>query len=562
MDWSHARRVIRDLRSSLNRSASAADPKPVEVRGVCGVRVTLRDAGRTLGTGDAAPGVAGDDRADLAALGRSALRRALGVARPRSEAPVTAFDLDLQVAHDARQILIDADDRLDRHFAPGHHGLRLSSVDADGAHLAAWSWPASNLAANHLPHRQLAHLLRRAGMRPERDLDRLGRTRQPRLERLEVIHFVLRAGASDALRLFRGRTPRAGREMSERGVDMLARRVARHLVDRQRLGGSFHVVFKPTSDRFRKADSAPRETALAALALARHASLERRRGRADAARRADDAVRRAVVHLLKAINQRRHVTAAALTVMTMIEAQGLGAYREERQRLGLFLVGTPVVPESEADQAIIVAALVRMHAQTRSADAKAVAAARLKGLWSSIEGRRVVGALPWLIEAEIELGRLDAAHRVRHDDLVDLVAAIRSRQIVAPPEIGPDDVVGGFDLDPFDGRRLKSGAPAPDWRSAQGLAVIALARRHAPLMGDADAARWTLDGALAARFIDYLMFRESDCYYVRRPERVLGGVRSSLADNSLGLVPSAATLLGLVELRQAFAEVAKSVPTD
>jgi len=137
--------------------------------------------------------------------------------------------------------------------------------------------------------------------------------------------------------------------------------------------------------------------------------------------------------------------------------------------------------------------------------------------------------------------RIDA----RRKGLSRLIKQLVPRQIIAPPELGSKDVIGGFALS----NRPSSAPPAPDWHSAQVLALLATSMRDPKLMSDQDELGWLLTGSLTARFLGQLMMDKPSCYYVPAMDEALGGMRLSLWDNRLSISATAMSLLALTEMQ-------------
>lgn len=144
----------------------------------------------------------------------------------------------------------------------------------------------------------------------------------------------------------------------------------------------------------------------------------------------------------------------------------------------------------------------------------------------------------------------EALHRRRLEVVSRVLRQLRRCQ-VTEPALGPDDVVGGVDLY----STPKQGAPCPDWRTAQALSLMTAALRH-PSLDGRHRMHLTSECALAARFLGQLMFDRPDCFYVRSPELVLGGVRRRLSDNKLGITPTAVALLAVIDLQESLAALA------
>ena len=135
----------------------------------------------------------------------------------------------------------------------------------------------------------------------------------------------------------------------------------------------------------------------------------------------------------------------------------------------------------------------------------------------------------------------------RSSALARLVNTLSEQQVIEPPLLGPDDVLGGFQL-----YRGPAGSPPnPNWTSASLLAFLAVAMRDPGITEDQDPFGWLLTASLGARFVAQLMMDRPSCFYVRSLDDALDGVRLALWDNQLAIAPTAMSLLAMVELREA-----------
>ena len=608
LDWSHTRRAYR---TASDWVANTAVPKPetiepIKVADLAGVRVTLRYMGQTVGIGDATfdlgrfddasqpPARTGVDRPavvrDLMQMVAAATARALDdaaaqLAHSQRAADASSPDdarqpihlaqiarslvLDVQLARTPKRVRIprgSTGPQMTYLFAPGFHGLRLLPAAARRSGASAWSWPASNLAANIAPTYQLIALLKKLGHNPHRDLPLVGAEDGPVLEQFEVIH-VTRAGVRHPVeQLVRGNVPIRRHDMSDGTLDNMAKRMARHLLDRQRADGSFLGAYKPTARAYKSPVATADHSAAAAYALQQFASAAVIAGAGREQLDADVAVHRAIERVVAALQDRKQPPqprAMALTVMTIMDSRRLSHLKAARDDLaerllslrrddGLFTnrpnEGKPLDITS---QSMIIAALGQLHDQTRDAVLGNAVAESNDALVSRLGTDIPLTAAPWLI--------LTQRHRLRHGSDADghdlhvefvggLITSLHRRHIARPPAVGPADVLGGFDLP---GAPAGDIAPQPDATSAAALLAFAEALAHPGLIDPDEHLRLQLEAALAARFIAQLMFDESNIFYVRQPAAALGGVRQSLFDNTLDLPATATSLAAIVKLRLA-----------
>ena len=589
LDWSHARRAFHQLETWVRRgNVDTTDPlEPIPVSDLAAVRVTVRQFGHTLGTGDlvldhsaandlldATAAAAGRAIPNAAATLNDRFRRAarLGDQDKRLAVPQwsdisASFTVDLQLAFGPRRISLPADaptGAIYRQFAPGYHGLRLHPKPQHADTPPAWLWPGTTLALNMPPRGQINHLLAKLGYHLERDLRRLAKPNGPVLERFGIIHLARPAIDQPIQQLTRGNVLLPRKAIRESTLGVIATRLADHLRRRQRDDGSFSGIFNPTANRFKthRAESGP--SALAALALTRFANHHTDDQQID---RAHLAAQQAIDFLLPRLldeQQPAQPLAMALAVLTIIESPRLAGYQEHRDALagrlasladeqGLFRSrdepnATTLDPTRHA---IVVAALAGLYEQTRDPDLAVHLHRSLEAGWKLLRERPAVGPLPWLIDAQFTMHRLGkpaADHRAPMDLIRDLIKQRLARQILRRPDLGPPDVLGGFQ---FTGDPAAGSAPRPDWRSAYGLMVIAAAVGRPALSDENDRLRQTVNGALAARFIAQLMYEPANSYYVANPSLVQGAVRAALHDNTLSITATAVSLLAVTEFQKA-----------
>ena len=496
--------------------------------------------------------------------------------------------VDLQVARLPEPIYLRRDSsetEIYPLFAPGFHGLRQSHRHPEESDGPVLIWPASSLAANYSPQDQVRQLLgKRNRLNIRKVTPEVGRTD---VQRFEVIHFTRVGLNHPAEQLVRGNRLVPTNGLTEPTIAAMSERLAAHLIKRQHQDGAFRGTFLPTADRFKQDHAGVEETALAAYALTRYANTLRTVAismtatDSELASQALNSAKRAVTfsspYLLNKA-QPPQPTALALMLMTIVDSPVLGDHKRQRNVLGQRILGlrdddglfrTSSRSQgqnggrrlSPTGQAMMVAALAALYEQTRDAPLGQKIDASLDRIWQSVGDRPLIGALPWLIEASLRMrhpqgdppnrrGQANTSipKSQRVATVIDIVGQLRNRLITQAPAIGPPDVIGGFEL-----TGKSRGAPTPDWRSAEGLFLLALARRYPRLVEGQNVIRYTLDCVLAARFLAQLMVDEPSCFYMRRPDVALGGVRASLYDNTLGVTPTAMTLLAVAELQQMLA---------
>lgn len=611
VDESHGLRVHRLVEDWVKRGGVPGErAESIRVRGVVGVRVTLRLDGVTLGEGtrvrsdlaDQLPTEGGPawemlpatdligliEPATEAALDDAveAVRRRNLEARIRAagdpEAPtprgrVTAGEIgpqlaiDIQIALAPERIVIAPDaapDLVYARFAPGFHGLFTLPPDRPAGDTMVW--PATTLAQNASPRRQIVRLLTRSGLGPDQ-IDRLGRPDGLPLGRFEVLHIVRPQPGLPATRLVRG-----GRELPQRFVNKptlidMADRIGLHLYGRFIGDGRVRGPYQPSRGRYHPDLAGDREATLAAYTLVRLVDQKRKDGNNDQFYAsfndvASQAVRQAVARLLTPDAPPDAVT-AAFCLLTILESPAdqfdpameprVGGLLRAMVDEGGRLLADPDDPESvlpPASGAAVLAALGRWYEQTRDPQLGQQVAKVFEALWAQTRGRFDVNTLPWITLAHVRTadlladgGWLEPATRLqRSADLAAMIGLVEERQVVERPALGPADVVGGVVLV----RAPEGSPPNPNWQTAQLMSFLATALRDPQIVPEDR--RWlvlvTTSGT--ARFMGQLMINEPDCYAIRSREEAVGGIRLSLWDNTLDLAPSALTLMALLEMRQ------------
>lgn len=616
VDWSHARQVYRLIETwavAGKVETSGQETAPILVSGLSGVRVTLRWGGLTVGTGDFLTDQAvmkNDGTVDLAAAAGIATAKALegveetlrdmrrrGAASPATNSsaattrPASVQDAgprltaDLQLALRLQAIRLEADapaEAIFHQWAPGFHGLRMTRPTTTGQVAEARIWPASALAANTAPRSQLVQLLAEVGSNVA-DLPRIARPSGAALERFEMIHLVRPRPDAPPTLLTRGNVVLPDAALSTQTLDNMIERVAgallRRLDSQGRLAGTYH----PTSDRFEPEFAPEEDAALAAYALTRwinqpvapETPLDPRRAQAQVD------VGKIVEQLLARLHDGEEALApatSALLLLTLIDAPNLADHKADRDRIGRRLLALEQLDGSFAASAgpdaprvnlptaaLLTAALTSLFEQTRDADLAPHVRSARESLWAQMQPQRMVPALPWLMLIESRRTLLEQDNgsdsakdfQERRQRLQGFMEALRDCQVTHAPALGPDDVLGGFDLT-LGGAALAStsGPPNPDWRSSYVVWFLASALREPGLVPEQDRLAWLLRCAQGARFLAQLMVDEPSCYYMRNPEEALGSPRLTLWDNRLPVPPAALMLLASLELDRTLQKIA------
>ncbi|MDX1682576.1 MAG: hypothetical protein R3336_05615, partial [Phycisphaeraceae bacterium] len=584
VDRSHAQQVYRRVRSWVNTgSVPEASGPAIRATNVAGVRVTLRWLGLTVGAGDLTLPPEQDDPADVVDLAEVAhvatqramkdLRQTLGDARrraavtgPEAEAegvtPETLgpnLQLDLQVAHHLTPITLDADApaaTLFFTFAPGYHGLRLRSPDREAD---AWFWPASAIARNIQPESQMVQLLDAMGY-PAQVLEAIARPEGPMLYRFQVIHLVRPQRQAPLMQLTRGNVIIPGSAMDAATVTSIADRITDFILRRQRDAGDFAGTYHPTPDRYDPATADPGATALTILALARRADfLLATGGDEDERTLIAEAALRATRLLTSETDDLSSLPAATrgLLLLAATDTRALANQVALRNQLATSLgLGDQADPDARPAehgafaQAVIARAAVALTRTARPPITTEQAAARVNQAWNAAreaDAKTRLGALPFLAGALKHLDLPDD-HETRaraRETLTGWLDRIHGRQVTRVPEIGPDDILGGYALaDPP--ATLTAAAVHPNWYSAPLLMLTA-----GQLDRQSPDPRQLIRCSLGARFIGQLMFTGPSMFYIRSTDDARGGIRRSLWDNRLAPAPAAWALLALTEFQHA-----------
>lgn len=557
---------------------------PMPVEDLVGVRVTLRRDGITYGAGEA---VRSDfeGSADLVPLLQQAAREAFARVAKRlgdahrqalesgtdpAEVPqvepadvLATLQVDVQVGHGLEQVYLPGNRSAAAvfgSFAPDYHGL-LMPGDAGPAVV----WPATALARNIQPRSQLTQLLGDQGY-AHNALARIGRRDGPALHRFHVLHVVRPEPAMPTMQLVRGQVILPPRPIGAATIGEIASRLADHLERRFVADGQVRGTYHPTSDQFDPDIASDEDAALACYALIQRSRYLASQGRPKAA----SALAERVLDTLLPLARRQveagpemNAGAGALALMSLVDHPQAGRYQDLRQELTLrlfalrhsqggFRTSSAEVaePVTQATQALILAALASRWDQTRDDNLAELLVEEQKRLWDGLVQRPDVAALPWALLAQRRSGGLEGENSFAAEIAV-VTQGLAEQQVTATPEMGPADVVGGFQL----GQSLPDGPPNPDWRTAPVLALVAGSLRESAVREGEDVLGWLMTAGRAARFLGQLMMDEPGCYYVRTSADSVGGLRLALYDNRLAVAPQAMGLLAMTEMQQALDEL-------
>lgn len=499
------------------------------------------------------------------------------------------LQVDVQIAKPLEPLVLGPQattGQLYAQFIPGYHGLKMTThpphtsrgvpgasappSEAEDQTQAVWTWPATALARNIPPSRQIAQSLAGLGHRPE-DVHQVAKGGGIGLERFEVIHIVRPIADQPPVSLIRGQSPLPINRVTGPFLEKMAQSLTRHLIQRIRDDATMAGTYLPTSDHYQPQTAPIHDTALAAYALGRRAAYLHTvaGGDSSAARHEITAVDRLMAGLIDRLRrdprgEAQSTAASALTVMALLQTPLPNPRKQDRdwlvkQLLAIHHRGQDATRPADAlpgqVQSLVLAALSSLYEQTREQALGQSTMHAADTLWQQADTQGRVNMLPWLAMVFDHTRHLPLAHDGPSDSLhhdrrrqpcVQLVPSLRRGQITLTPEWGPADEVGGF--------RLKPGHP-PDWQTARVLVFLASLLGQSHALDHQDLAGWVVDASRAARFLAQLMFDQAGCYYVRSPDDALGGVRLALWDNRLSVGPTAMTLLAITEFQQALARL-------
>ncbi|MEM7626019.1 MAG: hypothetical protein AAF333_10365 [Planctomycetota bacterium] len=614
-DESHARAVHRLVEDWVRRGGVPGKrAQPIRAAEVIALRVTLRLDGLTLGMGTALrgnlaevlsdpDGPAAGRAMDLVSLAEIATDRSLNdalqqVADRQLDARIRAardastpgagqeisalelgaqVDVDVQIAYAPRRIVIAPDappEEAFGRFAPGYHGLL--AVAPEGAAVErepSLVWPATSLASNLPPDRQVIKLSVGAQLDPE-SAQQLGRPGGWAFYRFDALHIVRSRIDQPVMLLIRGGQEFPARFVDEKTVADISDRIGLHLFGRFIDQGRVRGGYQPARGVYQPELAEDREAALASYTLVRYAERKRLDGNNDRVFEgfefvAREAINKIVGRLLSPDAEPQPVTAGfcLLTVLRSPDDTFDPAVRsrltamltrliDERGRL----VPDPAEPGAvlpTASTAVVLSALVELHGHTGDAELAKQIALVFDNLWQKSGGRFNVNALPWVALAHVrgvprlvEAGVIDAETVTqRSEDLKWMLDRIDEWQIVERPALGPGDVIGGIVIRPGP----EGSPPNPTWQTAPLFSFLATVIRDPQIVPKGRHFGPLVTASATARFLGQLMMDKPNCFAVRSEAEAVGGIRLSLYDNRLDIGPSALTLLAMLEMRETFA---------
>lgn len=598
LDASHGQRAYRLIEKWLAETTSLRrGGKPIQVTGLVGVRVVLRNAGVVVGEGRAyrenpldvldSPGGAVDlvpflilatERAEVGVrekLEDTRLRSLLaGRSIPHSKklnvSDVSAnLSIELELAYGLQTVSVAKDappEAVFSQFAPCYHGLAF----VDGQKGAwSWVWPGDAIARNITPASQLVVGLKGLGIGRE-SVEQLGRPEGVGLARFSTIHMIRPYTGSDPTVLVRARSSQPRYAVSERELVSMGDRLIEHLSSRFTSAGQVRGTYHPTSGRYDPPLAVDDQAALACYAMVHHSRYLMRIKPED---RSSMAFARRAVRLTTQMAQNALLSSdevqprvLSLQLLTLLEAPDSISDQDLRDRLGTRLLAyvrsrneAGGEPMGAGAVSLSAAALGAWYQRTRDEAVGEVVWDLMDQLWVDPDRAPNLVALPWLVLTHEWVGDLladadDTGARGaeldrRRQVLAKVIDRLCAYQVIDKPVLGPTDVQGGFVLSPGP----TGSPPNPDWRNAQPLMFISTVLRDEVATRGQDKLGWLLSAGYSARFVEQLMMSDASCYYVRDRVAAKGAVRMAPWDNRLALAPTAMSLLAVTELQTSLA---------
>ena len=537
------RRMLEDHAREGAGKAPAYVPPELAAR-KCQVLVTLREGGLHRGTGISQPAPILD-----------ACREAVVLAAGRV-ATTGTVDLDLvgrltievEAAGEPVPLDITADRLLagpvEAYVEAGIHGLRLTVGDR-----SVRLCPSQLVAHNTPLSKAVVELASKLTASPDE-------LKQAKVFRFRTTHWVELRPGGDVIELCRGMVPVPLEAVTSESLDAAVSRLADYLAYRQLPTGRFTCVYMPADDKYTEADD---EAAQAEAAWAVCAAARRNSGKAaSAADRAAGWLAGRIVGLtghegagfVRTPDDANKLSVTALTCLALTDHPRADDSRAKRDLLiggmlwlqrpdGRFLTAFPpaeVLGTQETAPGLALLALARAQEQAPQQRI-------MKALDSALPFYRELFTrnpspdfAAWHIQAFARMARL-----AKRDDfaafvfaMADALVAVQLNESNCP---WPDKW-GGF-------------APAPaamvGAASAPYLSALCEALVLARGVKDADRTkRYERTVRLGARLILQLSFRPEETYYVRSTKDTVGGIRTTLIDDTIRIDYCAEAMLALM----------------
>ncbi|MFM9959100.1 MAG: hypothetical protein ACKVZJ_13635 [Phycisphaerales bacterium] len=571
------------------------DAAMIDPENTAGVCVTLRlsgAAGRTL----ARASVWADDESRGQTLWR-ATRAALAEAEPKLKLPEDAtreaqrlaiaerVQIDVQFAGTPVPIAADTLDAAAAQLNPGRDGVlaRVRGAGDDSKDAFSAVFPASMLSMGLTPGRGLSVALGQLKLPPVA-LSELREKSGVEVYRFEARHAAqVKPGEPPEL-LYRGGALVPMQAVSSQGLRDFAAAMADHISTHLWRGPGAYGLrgnYNPLTDTYNPAVATPREQAVAALALLRFARTPGIVG--DSAARA----RETAFAVLASFPDRAEgeedplaPVSAAAWLLASTEAAMCGmqppmdaaAAEVERKRVAFReaalkalraqvklepgadpaldrVTWTPAQgapPISPGEKALLAHALVRVSGEDEAA--RRLARACVRDLFRSTEPGALVGLMPWLAWAELELLTDPNAPVPSAEALRQLRTLCWSRQVSAAQAGENPDLVGGIVFAGAGGGAVSEDpATWPTWQTLRPLSVMGTLLADKRLTTDDELQREVLSLLTSLRFVRQLGADEPVTHMFRDPSRALGGVRPAVWENTVFLDATSMALLTVSE---------------
>ncbi|MBL4700893.1 MAG: hypothetical protein JKX85_06515 [Phycisphaeraceae bacterium] len=551
-----------------------------------GMRVTLRWMGKTFGIGDSMVPIQVQNRqkkADLLHHARVATSGALRSLKSRmpqwnklSPDQRPTMLVDLQIARCATQIRpVLEHQRINvlSLFSPGAQGLIFENTDRQ----AAWSWPATALSLNISPSGLVKGKLLEIGRKPSLEISLLDHANPIQVYRFEIIHTVKPGPKQKIVKLSRG-VQILEPVLKQNQILEATWQMTANLVHRYRQDGRVARSYEPTSSRYTLKDADLKDQAMTAYALSNQMRLALKiKPYWPGYAKTSKTLRNSITYLLSQFNDhmiQREPQAGAWTLLTLINEPTVVDLKSNRDQMAAALAKTQQTnghfthkkPDANGtfvtqtvprfSQALIHLALLQQYDQTRDTDYLPVLQQSAKVLKeaSAKQSLMTINILFAIRDLQAKL-ELDFPSPIDQDRVISQTRQLLLKhQITQAPAMGPADVIGGFDLA---SKPSPSIAPAPDWRSAYGVSLLAAILKDPTLRPQLaqnlglSQTELLLRSALAARFLIQLTFTAETCFYGDSPIDCIGAVRYSPWDNRLLLRATTTSLLSLQQFNDA-----------
>ena len=525
--------------------------------GCVGVWVGLRLAGRPMGAGSSidATNLEKPPTRSLPGAVRRAMASAYETAGGVADSDIRADKresflaspfrtLEMDFAHSPERIRATSLDSVLAGIRPGIDGLLMRRGESSYA-----VFPAEMLAFDARPSSALVSLLSESGV-PMDSVDMEIGNGTIRIWRFETLHVAqaMRNGAPTFL--YRGSRPVPLGSINEAEIRRMATSLAEYLERttvpypadprcRILLGD-----YAPHSDRRLQDNAGTSEYGLAALALLKYSALS------SVGAEAASAARTTAIGLLSllardegsrlAVSQDARI--AALACLSLKEV-GASEMTEELTQLAasarsgveraLRSNGQFAEELSPEDRALVAEAL-----GTREA---------LDAAWLSVGVELQPLLMPWICFGEMNLAGPDQTIQPR--------AALRRlrEQVLAGP---PGAETGKAEQEDLAGALHYRATQEPDWRAAHLVTFCALMLGKADCTPAPERVGEIINLQRSLRFLRQLQVRDADRYRVRNPDYAMGGLRSSVCDQTMPTAGSAAALLATTTALEALERLA------